>query len=105
MINLFDILIRFIIKSFFSPLLVSPVAARSGFQPRIRQHVHQDLVGPHPLHEEGRKEGEEEGRKEGRVVGREGGRERGRDKPLSCLGRVEKRWERGARPRSMCGAG
>lgn len=100
MINVFDILIRFIIKSFFSPLLVSPVAARSGFQPRIWQHVHQDLVGPHPLHEEGRKEGEEEGRKEGSVVGREG-----RDKPLSCLGRVEKRWERGARPRSMCGGG
>ncbi|TKS82486.1 Gamma-aminobutyric acid type B receptor subunit 1 [Collichthys lucidus] len=30
-------------------------------QPGVRQHVHQDLVGPYPLHEEGRKEGEEEG--------------------------------------------
>ena len=82
------------------PPSVPPVAPRPRLQPGVRQHVHQDLVGPHPLHEEGRKEGEEEGRKEGSVVGREG-----RDKPLSCLGRVEKRWERGARPRSMCGGG
>ena len=62
---------------------VPPVAPRPRLQPGVRQHVHQDLVGPHPLHEEGRKEGEEEGRKEGRVVGREGGREEASEEGIS----------------------
>lgn len=37
------------------------VAARAGVQPGLRQHVHQDLVGPHRLHQEGGEEGEAEG--------------------------------------------
>ena len=40
------------------------MAPRPRLQPGVRQHVHQDLVGPHALHEEGREEGEEEGREE-----------------------------------------
>lgn len=38
------------------------MAARPRLQPRLWQHVHQDLVGPHAVHQEGREEGEEEGK-------------------------------------------
>lgn len=44
---------------------VPPLAPRPRLQPGVRQHVHQDLVGSHPLHKEGGKEGEEEGRRKG----------------------------------------
>lgn len=52
-----------------APPPVPPVAPWPWLQPGVRQHVYQDLVGPHPLHQEGREEGEEEGR------GEEGGGE------------------------------
>lgn len=53
----------FLKNLFFSAPAVPPVAPGPGLQLGLRQHVHQDLVGPHPLHQEGREEGEEEGRR------------------------------------------
>ena len=48
-----------------SPPVVQTVVAGSRVQSGLRQHVHQDLVGPHTLHQEGGEEGEEEGRLRG----------------------------------------
>jgi len=47
----------------YTSTIVPTLAAGSGIQPGIRQHVHQDLVGPHRLHQEGGQEGQEEGTK------------------------------------------
>lgn len=49
------------ITSVFSPFLGPPLALGLGLQSGLWLYVHQDLVGPHRLHKEGREEGMEEG--------------------------------------------